>query len=92
MMGSVPNHSQKSINSVRFANSIDDMTARLRANSYYHIFDDGANKVYATTTVNNIPVVIKAGVSGSNVNLEMYSPVGILYPLIEESLQAMLTH
>lgn len=92
MMSSVPNSSQKAIQSARFANSADDMTKRLNANSFYHIFDEGSIKYYATTTVNNIPVVLKVGASGSNVNTEIYSPVGILYPLIQEALEEVLTH
>ena len=92
MIANVGNSSKKAINSVRFANSIDDMTSRLRANSYYHIYDEGASKVYATTTVNNIPIIVKSTTSGGSVNVESFSPVGILYGLIEESLEEVLLH
>lgn len=91
MINSIASKSQKSIQSVRFANSPDDLIKRFNSNSFYHIYNDEGTMIFATTT-NNIPILVKASVSGSNINTETYSPVGLLYPLVEESLAEILTN
>jgi hypothetical protein len=59
MANNVANKSSTSISSPRFAGSMDDLKTRFNANGIYHIYDDGSSAVFASSTVNNIPVLLR---------------------------------
>ena len=59
MASSIGNKNTVKVITSRFAGSTQDLKTRLKANSFYHIFDEGSSMVFATQTVNNIPLVIK---------------------------------
>lgn len=59
MANNVANKSSTSIYSPRFAGSMDDLKTRFKANCIYHVYDDGSSAVFASSTVNNIPVLLR---------------------------------
>jgi vesicle coat complex subunit len=59
MASSIGNKNTKSVSTSRFASSPQDLKERLKANSFYHIYDEGNSMIFATQTMNNIPLVVK---------------------------------
>lgn len=70
MASSIANKHKKSISSSRFAASYDELKSRLEANAVYHIYDDGGSMVFATSTINNIPILVRFTPTGGKLNLE----------------------
>ena len=70
MASSISAKNSIAIASPKFANSAKDLKSRFSSNAFYHIYDDGASMVFATQTVNNIPVLVKVSAGGGQVTAE----------------------
>ena len=70
MINSINAKNSKTVTSSRFANSPDELKSRLKSNSLYFIYEEGGTLIFATSTINNIPVLIRISVSGQNLNIE----------------------
>lgn len=70
MASSIANKNKKSISTSRFGSNTEDLKSRLSANAVYHIYDDGDSMVFATSTINNIPILVRCTPAGGKVNLE----------------------
>lgn len=70
MANSISAKNSKTVTSARFANSVDDLKTRLKANSMYFIYEDGGSLVFATSTINNIPILLRININGSKITAE----------------------
>lgn len=70
MAASIALKNSTTIASARFASSFGDLKNRLSSNSFYHIYDDGTNMIFATSTVNNIPVLVMVTAGGGQIAVE----------------------
>lgn len=69
MANSIANKNMKSIASARFAGSFEDLKTRFGYNSIYHIYDDAGSMMFATSTINNVPILLRCTPDGSNVQI-----------------------
>jgi hypothetical protein len=70
MASSISVKNSITIVSPRFADCAKDLKNRLSSNSFYHIYDDGAIMVFASSTVNNLPVLVRVSAGGGQVAVE----------------------
>jgi hypothetical protein len=59
MANSIANKNMKSIASARFAGSLNDLKTRFGCNSIYHIYDEAGSMIFATSTINNVPILLR---------------------------------
>lgn len=70
MATTIANKHKKSITTSRFGSNAEELKLRLGANSVYHIYDDMDSMVFATSTINNIPILVRCTPAGGKVNVE----------------------
>jgi hypothetical protein len=71
--------------------SADSLVKVFSAYGFKHIGGDASTAYLSATTINNIPVILKATAISSNVNVEVCTPVPPLEPLLKESVQFILS-
>mmetsp|Transcript_18497 Transcript_18497/g.16374 ORF Transcript_18497/g.16374 Transcript_18497/m.16374 type:complete len:93 (-) Transcript_18497:23-301(-) len=92
MANSIANKSSFSVSNGRFAASTEDLKTRFISNYLYTIYEEGTSQIFATSTVNNIPVLLRVTPEGTNLNIVAVSPVAPLYSLIEEAIKEILSN
>jgi hypothetical protein len=70
MASSISVKNSITIVSPRFADCAKDLKNRLSSNAFYHVYDDGASMVFASSTVNNLPVLVRVSAGGGQVAVE----------------------